>query len=158
MLEMRSRRTIMGTALLSVVAGAIQSPAIATAQKRRVKQGELNGSIQSHALWLVDMSKGKRAVFNECDLSGLSFCSAGSQVDLTGADFTEGTSKGSLETKSYSSVSAFREPISDTLGSARLSLQTPTWQGPNAGTSAGGSRSRLSYLRSSRSIVSRHPL
>jgi hypothetical protein len=60
----------MGTALLSVVAGAIQSPAVATAQKRRVKQGELNGAIQSHALWLVDMSKGKRAVFNECDLSG----------------------------------------------------------------------------------------
>ena len=90
----QTRRGIMGTALLSVLTGAIQCPAVATAQKRRVTQSELDKAIRCHELWLMDISKGQRAVFNECDLSGLSFHPAGSRIDLTGADFTQAILEG----------------------------------------------------------------
>lgn len=65
---------------------------------RRVSQDELVSAIQQHALWYDDPSKGKRASFSDCDLSGLHFPDHGEEgffnvesldfLNLAGADFT----------------------------------------------------------------------
>src|SRR5258708_18479501 len=56
---------------------------------RKVSQDELTSAIADHAAWLEDGEQGRRAVFSNCDLSGLDF---GSHVDslnnLRGADFS----------------------------------------------------------------------
>nr|WP_249146381.1 pentapeptide repeat-containing protein [Bradyrhizobium diazoefficiens] len=64
-------------------------PAIARG-RRRVEQHELDVAIALHGLWLEDRSRGRRADFGRCDLSGLDFgLSARRQVVLRNADFTE---------------------------------------------------------------------
>jgi uncharacterized protein YjbI with pentapeptide repeats len=86
---MASRRNFLARLIGAATAGGIAAPAIATSHARRISQGDLNGAIESHALWLADRSRGARAAFPDCDLSGLDF--HGGQdalVDLRGSDFT----------------------------------------------------------------------
>ncbi len=57
--------------------------------RRRVTQDELDDAIALHRLWLEDRTRGRRANFASCDLSGLDFgFSAQGQVVLRNADFT----------------------------------------------------------------------
>lgn len=76
-----------GATVISVCATA--APAVLGQRSGKVSQDELTGSIVKHGAWLIDHRKGTRAVFNNCDLSGLDFNSGdGSMVNLRGADFT----------------------------------------------------------------------
>ena len=69
--------------------GAIYSPTVASARLRRVSQGELDAAIENHAIWLDDSSRGARAVFSNCDLTGLDLhCAKGALINLRGSDFT----------------------------------------------------------------------
>jgi uncharacterized protein YjbI with pentapeptide repeats len=76
--------------------GAIAAPVVARAHVRQVSQIELDAAIARHAVWLADRHRGARAVFANCDLSGLDFSRAGeTPVDLRGSDFTEADLSGS---------------------------------------------------------------
>ena len=78
------------TGAASAVASTICSPAIARTLARRVSQSELNEAIEAHAIWLEDRSRGVRAAFSNCDLSGLDFRNdQNTLVDLRGADLSE---------------------------------------------------------------------
>lgn len=84
-----NRRNFVARLIGAAAAGAIPAPAIAGSHARRISQGELDGAIKLHALWLEDRGRGARAAFPDCDLSGLDF--HGGQdalVDLRGSDFT----------------------------------------------------------------------
>jgi uncharacterized protein YjbI with pentapeptide repeats len=71
-------------------ASGICSPAVPRMHKRRISQSELEGAVILHAAWLADDSRGVRAAFSGCDLSGLDFVSSQKGiVDLRGSDFTE---------------------------------------------------------------------
>jgi uncharacterized protein YjbI with pentapeptide repeats len=76
--------------LLTTLAGAgVFSPNVAVAHRRRVSQRELDAAIANHATWLEDGSRGARAEFSRCDLSGLDFGAAlNALVNLRGSDFT----------------------------------------------------------------------
>ena len=68
----------------------LAAPGISTARRRRISQPELADAIERHARWLDDRSSGRRAVFSECDLTGLAFAgAAGLTVNLRGSDFTD---------------------------------------------------------------------
>lgn len=86
-----SRRNVV-TFLSGAVAASTNSlatPNVARAHARRVSQGELDGAIARHALWFEDSARGGRAVFSNCDLSGLDLGSAhDTLVNLRGSDFT----------------------------------------------------------------------
>lgn len=78
---------VTGVAATSV--GGIVAPTPSKARARRVSQDELTTAIAKHQAWTEDESRGCRAVFNHCDLSGLDLGSgAGSPVDLRGSDFS----------------------------------------------------------------------
>jgi uncharacterized protein YjbI with pentapeptide repeats len=69
--------------------GGICSPAVPKRHKRRISQRELEDAAVQHAAWLNDASRGARAVFSDCDLSGLDFLSHEPEIiDLRGSDFT----------------------------------------------------------------------
>ena len=66
------------------------SPLVSKQHKRRVSQHELEDAVAMHASWLDDDSQGSRAVFSNCDLSGLDFLSNRADIiDLRGSDFTD---------------------------------------------------------------------
>lgn len=68
----------------------ICSPAIPRKHKRRISQRELEDAIDLHDYWLEGDSRGARAVFSDCDLSGLDFHSTRAEIiNLRGSDFTE---------------------------------------------------------------------
>ena len=67
----------------------ICSPAVPKGRKRRIRQSELENAAMQHAAWLNDDGRGARAVFSDCDLSGLDFLSHEAEIiDLRGSDFT----------------------------------------------------------------------
>lgn len=82
-------RQLGGFVGLVPCASGICSPTVSTGHRRRVGQSELEAAIALHASWLEDDSLGARAVFSDCDLSGLDFLSCSPQIiDLRGSDFT----------------------------------------------------------------------
>ena len=63
---------------------------MAKAHKRRIRQSELEDAIALHSFWLEGDGRGDRAVFSNCDLSGLDFLSGHKAIiNLRGSDFTE---------------------------------------------------------------------
>jgi uncharacterized protein YjbI with pentapeptide repeats len=83
-----SRRNFLARLTGAATAGAMSAPATANARSRRISQGDLDGAIEKHALWLEDRDRGTRAAFPDCDLSGLNFhCETNALVNLRGADF-----------------------------------------------------------------------
>lgn len=65
------------------------APGHSKASTRKVSQDELTNAIADHAAWLEDGEQGQRAVFSNCDLSGLDFGSdVDSLINLRGADFS----------------------------------------------------------------------
>ena len=92
-----TRRKIVSAFVYGATA-TMASPAISSTRRRRVSQIELDDALIAHALWCRDMSHGKRAVFSECDLSGLLLScddlDDGGRVDLCGADFTQADMRG----------------------------------------------------------------
>jgi uncharacterized protein YjbI with pentapeptide repeats len=87
------RRTLLKQ--IGVLAGLLKSSdAVAhpfvVHRLRRVSQSELLDAIELHQLWLQADSRGRRAAFPNCDLSGLDFLSDQPDiVNLRGSDFTE---------------------------------------------------------------------
>jgi len=76
-----------GATVISIC--AIAAPVVLGQRPQKVSQDELTEAIVNHLAWLEDQGKGRRAVFNNRDLSGLNFTSGdGSMVNLRGADFT----------------------------------------------------------------------
>jgi uncharacterized protein YjbI with pentapeptide repeats len=76
-----------GATVISIC--AIAAPAVLGQRPQKVSQDELTEAVINHRAWLEDQGKGRRAVFNNRDLSGLNFTSGdGSMVNLRGADFT----------------------------------------------------------------------
>ncbi|MGE9010686.1 pentapeptide repeat-containing protein [Leptospira interrogans] len=70
-------------------ASGLCSPAVPKSPKRRISQRDLETAAVQHAAWLNDDSRGARAVFSDCDLSGLDFLSYEPEIiDLRGSDFT----------------------------------------------------------------------
>jgi hypothetical protein len=68
---------------------ALPNPAVSHG-RRRVTQGELDDAVALHRLWLGDRTRGRRANFASCDLSGLDFgFNVPDQVVLRNADFTD---------------------------------------------------------------------
>ena len=58
-------------------------------EARKISQAELTAAIERHAVWVDDRDRGTRAAFENCDLTGLDFCSEqGTLVNLRGSDFT----------------------------------------------------------------------
>lgn len=75
---------------VSPSAGGVCSPVVSRMHKRRIRQSELEAAVALHAIWLEDENRGTRAVFSNCDLSGLDFLSSQTDViNLRGSDFTE---------------------------------------------------------------------
>lgn len=75
---------------VSPSASDVCSPVVPRMHKRRITQSELEAAFALHAIWLEDESRGTRAVFSNCDLSGLDFLSSRTEViNLRGSDFTE---------------------------------------------------------------------
>lgn len=77
--------------LVSVLPRAVGicSPSVPKVHKRRISQRELEDAAALHAIWLEDDSRGGRAVFSNCDLSGLDFLSSRAEIiDMRGSDFT----------------------------------------------------------------------
>jgi uncharacterized protein YjbI with pentapeptide repeats len=71
-------------------ANGICSPFVAKEHKRRINQCDLEEAIAQHTNWLEDHDRGTRAVFSNCNLSGLDFLSNRSDIiNLRGSDFTE---------------------------------------------------------------------
>jgi uncharacterized protein YjbI with pentapeptide repeats len=78
-----------GFAGLAPRASGLCSPALPKGHKRRISQSELENAAMQHLAWLNDDSRGARAVFSDCDLSGLDFLSHEPEIiDLRGSDFT----------------------------------------------------------------------
>jgi uncharacterized protein YjbI with pentapeptide repeats len=76
-----------GATVISIC--AIAAPVVLGQRPQKVSQDELTEASVNHRAWLGDRGKGTRAVFNNRDLSGLSFTSGdGSMVNLQGPDFT----------------------------------------------------------------------
>ncbi|WP_441256789.1 pentapeptide repeat-containing protein [Bradyrhizobium sp. 482_C4_N1_1] len=70
-------------------ASGIYGPVVPKGHKRRISQRDLEDAAVQHAVWLSDDSRGARAVFSDCDLSGLDFLShEPGIIDLRGSDFT----------------------------------------------------------------------
>jgi uncharacterized protein YjbI with pentapeptide repeats len=86
-----TRRTFFNriTAMAAVWTGPVSAPRVLKARRRKISQVELSAAIEQHALWLDDSGRGARAIFNDCDLTGLDFQSKHDMfVDLRGSDFT----------------------------------------------------------------------
>jgi len=78
---------VTGIAAASI--GVVVAPFVSKARPRKVSQDELTNAIAEHSAWLEDAGRGVRAIFNNCDLSGLNFCNqTDSLVNLKGADFS----------------------------------------------------------------------
>ncbi len=89
MIATRRNFLARSTSAASAAVGALCSPAVAGRRVRPISQGELDGAIEQHALWLEDRHCGARAAFPNCDLSGLDFqCGTDALVNLRGSDFT----------------------------------------------------------------------
>ncbi|MHC2367424.1 uncharacterized protein YjbI with pentapeptide repeats [Bradyrhizobium diazoefficiens] len=85
-----ARRTVLAVACLLGARPGIASPVVARHHKPRVTQSGLASAIDQHFQWLTNGTEGARAVFANCDLSGLDFlCDQPGIVDLRGADFTD---------------------------------------------------------------------
>lgn len=77
------------TVAFAPFAGLSFAPGHSKASIRKVSQDELTSAIADHAAWLDAEGQGRRAVFNNCDLSGLDFGShVDSLISLRGADFS----------------------------------------------------------------------
>jgi uncharacterized protein YjbI with pentapeptide repeats len=80
---------LSGFVSLAPSASGICSPAVSKMHKRRISQRELEDAVELHAIWLEDDCRGARAVFSDCDLSGLDFFSSQvAMINLRGSDFT----------------------------------------------------------------------
>ena len=78
----------MAAAIPSTV--GICSPAVASQHRRRITQSELEAALDLHSYWIEGDSRGMRAIFNNCDLSGRDFFSDRMEViHLRGSDFTD---------------------------------------------------------------------
>jgi hypothetical protein len=85
----RFLQQLCGFVGLAPSTGGICSPAVLKRHKRRISQRELEDAAVQHAAWLNDASRGARAVFSDCDLSGLDLLSHEPEIiDLRGSDFT----------------------------------------------------------------------
>jgi uncharacterized protein YjbI with pentapeptide repeats len=83
---MIGRRRLLAAAFGTLA--AMPNPVVSHG-RRRVMQDELDEAITLHRLWLEDRTRGRRANFASCDLSGLDFgFSVQDQVVLRNADFT----------------------------------------------------------------------
>jgi len=84
-----ARRTFLAATCLLGAKPAIANPIVSRHHKLRITQSGLAGAIDLHVRWIRDDAEGARAVFANCDLSGLDFLSDNPNiVDLRGADFT----------------------------------------------------------------------
>ncbi|MEH2566746.1 pentapeptide repeat-containing protein [Bradyrhizobium sp. AZCC 2289] len=87
-----TRRSFFNSTTAAAAAASVDAlamPNILKARHRRISQSELTAAIEQHAVWLEDGNRGKRAVFSDCDLTGLTFHnSSDAFVNLRGSDFT----------------------------------------------------------------------
>jgi uncharacterized protein YjbI with pentapeptide repeats len=86
-----TRRSFFNSATAAAAASvdAVAMPNILKARHCRISQSELTAAIEQHAVWLEDGGRGKRAVFSDCDLTGLTFHNSSyAFVNLRGSAFT----------------------------------------------------------------------
>jgi uncharacterized protein YjbI with pentapeptide repeats len=91
MMEINRRTLVLRTAVSAAAtsAGAICTPHVLQ-RRRRVSQSELTAALKEHLIWLDDSSRGRRAMFANCDLGGLDFhCMQDELVNLRASDFTD---------------------------------------------------------------------
>lgn len=61
-----------------------------TAMRKKIEQSQFNDIICEHSEWLYDKSKGKKACFQNCDLSGMQFVGDRLvEIDFSNADLTD---------------------------------------------------------------------